>query len=42
MCGVTNIDLVRSGYEAYARGDRAGAVAHMDPDIEILQTSELP
>jgi ketosteroid isomerase-like protein len=30
-----NVEIVRRGYEAYARGDMDAAVAPFDPEIEI-------
>jgi uncharacterized protein len=39
---MTNVDLVRGAYEAYARGDAASVFALMDPEGEMIQTPELP
>lgn len=36
------IDLIKGGYEAHARGDVAGAMAALHPEIEIVQTDVLP
>jgi len=37
-----NVDLVRRGYEAYAERDLLKVVSLFDPEIEIVQTTELP
>ncbi len=37
-----NVDLIRSGYEAYARRDFAAVFGLLDPEIEIVQTDQLP
>jgi hypothetical protein len=37
-----NIDLIRSGYEAYARGDFQAVFALLHPEVEIRQTELLP
>lgn len=37
-----NVELVRRGYEAYARGDFAAVFALLDSEVEIYQTSLLP
>jgi len=37
-----NVEVVRRGYEAYARQDVAAVMALMDPDIEVVQTELLP
>ena len=30
-----NVDAVRQGYEAFARGDLAAALSPLDPDVEV-------
>jgi ketosteroid isomerase-like protein len=37
-----NVELVRRGYEAYARRDVAAVMALLDPEIEVVQTELLP
>ena len=37
-----NIDLIRRGYEAYARRDFSAVFALLDPSVEIHQTDLLP
>lgn len=37
-----NVELVRRGYEAYARRDVAAVMALLDPGIEVVQTTLLP
>jgi ketosteroid isomerase-like protein len=37
-----NIELIRRGYEAYARGDFASVFALLHPQVEICQTELLP
>ena len=37
-----NVEVVRRGYEAYARQDVAAVMALVDPDIEVVQTELLP
>jgi ketosteroid isomerase-like protein len=39
---MTAEELVREGYERYARGDFSGVFALLSPAIEITQTTELP
>ena len=36
------VELVRRGYEAYARGDFAAVMALLDPELELVQTELLP
>jgi ketosteroid isomerase-like protein len=38
----TNVDLVKSGYEAYARRDFAAVFSLFDPELEVVQTPLLP
>jgi len=38
----SNVDLVRRGYEAYAERDLLTILSLFDPEIEIVQTPELP
>ena len=42
MSDVDNVDLARSSYEAFGRGDLDGALAMMDDDIEWHQAQGLP
>jgi ketosteroid isomerase-like protein len=37
-----NMELVRNGFETFARGDLDSFLAFTDPDIEIIQPPELP
>jgi ketosteroid isomerase-like protein len=37
-----NVELVKRGYEAYAKGDFATVMALLDPEIELVQTELLP
>src|SRR4051794_3548972 len=37
-----NVELVRGGFEAFARGDFGLFLEFTDPDIEIVQPLELP
>ena len=37
-----NAELVRRGYEAYAKKDTMAVLSFIDPDIEVVQTTELP
>lgn len=37
-----SIDLIRRGYEAYARGDFPAVFALLHPEVEIYQTGLLP
>lgn len=37
-----DVELVRRGYEAYARRDFAAVMALLDPEIEVVQTELLP
>ena len=37
-----NVDLVRRGYEAYAERDLFTILSLFDPEIEIVQTPDLP
>jgi len=37
-----NVEVVRRGYEAYARHDVAAVMALVDRDIEVVQTELLP
>jgi ketosteroid isomerase-like protein len=37
-----NVELVRRGYEAFARRDFAAMMAMFDPGIEVVQTELLP
>jgi ketosteroid isomerase-like protein len=39
---MTAEEIVREGYERYARGDFSGVFALLSPEIEITQTTELP
>lgn len=39
---MTNVDLIRSVYEAYQRRDFAYVFSRIGPDPEIVQTTELP
>jgi ketosteroid isomerase-like protein len=36
------IELLRSAYDAFNRGDTAGSRQIFDPEIELIQPSELP
>jgi ketosteroid isomerase-like protein len=36
------VEVVRAGYEAFARGDVDFLTAHADPDIEIIEPPSLP
>ena len=38
----TNIELIRSLYDAFARGDQEFIAAAMDPEVEFHQTEQLP
>jgi uncharacterized protein len=38
----TNVDIVRGGYEAFARGDLPDVMAMLDPGIEWYAPDELP
>src|SRR5919205_2605272 len=37
-----NVELIRRGYEAYARRDFQAVFALLDPEVEIRQTELLP
>jgi ketosteroid isomerase-like protein len=37
-----DVRLVLESYEAYARGDIAGAVAHLHPEVEWFEPDEFP
>ncbi|HJQ30665.1 MAG TPA: nuclear transport factor 2 family protein [Pyrinomonadaceae bacterium] len=37
-----NVELIRRGYEAYARRDFAAVFALLHPEVEIYQTDSLP
>jgi ketosteroid isomerase-like protein len=37
-----NIALARRGYDAFSRGDINGVLAFLDPDVEVLDSPELP
>jgi uncharacterized protein len=37
-----NVELVRGGYEAYARGDVDGVLGGLDPEIEVRPPPEFP
>ncbi|HWW76953.1 MAG TPA: nuclear transport factor 2 family protein [Pyrinomonadaceae bacterium] len=37
-----NVELIRRGYEAYARRDFAAVFALLHPEVEIYQTASLP
>jgi ketosteroid isomerase-like protein len=39
---MTNIELIQSVYDAYHRRDFAYVFARIAPDLEIIQTTELP
>jgi ketosteroid isomerase-like protein len=39
---MANVDIARSSYEAFGRGDLDGALAMMDDDIEWHQAQGLP
>ena len=39
---VDNIEVVRRGYEAHARGEHAAVLALLHAEVEILQTPLLP
>lgn len=39
---MTNIDLVRHGYEAFRSGNHSAVLELLSPDIEILQSPLLP
>src|SRR4051812_32480682 len=39
---MTPEEIVREGYQRYARGEFAGVFALLSPDVEITQTTELP
>jgi uncharacterized protein len=36
------VELVRSLYQAFARRDQAAVLAAVDPEVEFIQTEELP
>lgn len=38
----SNIDLIRSLYDAFDRRDQAAVAAAMDPEVEFRQTEQLP
>jgi uncharacterized protein len=38
----SNIDVIRSGYAAFERGDLPAMFAILDPEAEFYQSSELP
>ena len=38
----SNVDIVRSGYDAFGRGDIPGVLALFDPSIEWYVQEELP
>lgn len=42
MMSEENVELVRRGYEAYARRDFAAVFALLHPAVEIYQTESLP
>jgi ketosteroid isomerase-like protein len=42
LAGDSPLELVRASYDAFERGDRDGALAHVDPDIEWHQAQGLP
>ena len=42
MSSADNVDIARSSYEAFGRGDLDGALAMMDDDIEWHQAQGLP
>jgi ketosteroid isomerase-like protein len=39
---MTNVELIQSVYDAYQRRDFAYVFARIDPEAEIIQTTELP
>jgi len=38
----SNIELIRSLYDAFTRGDQEFIAANMDPEVEFHQTEQLP
>lgn len=39
---MSSVEIVRAMYGAMSRGDAAGIVAHLSPDIRVWQTPALP
>jgi uncharacterized protein len=39
---LSNVDIIRAGYERFARGEMEAVWELLDPDVEFYQSSELP
>jgi len=37
-----NLEVVRSGYAAFQRGDMQAVFGLLDPDVEFYQSSDVP
>lgn len=38
----THLDVIRSAYAAFERGDLATVLAMLEPDVEVYQSSSVP